>query len=137
MITYDLVAPAKLTGFARGIPSPANYTLNTWLPDDEIADIEAEFDNIIRTNRAAKFRAFDAETPVGSRPNLERKKVALPPLGQKTPVLEEERLKLERARSGGDTSNGSYSPGTSAWLAVGFPDRCERMLMGQPVFVGW
>lgn len=104
MITFDLVAPAKLTGFARGIPSPANYTLNTWLPDETIADIEAEFDNVIRTNRAAKFRAFDAETPVGSRPNLERKRVALPPLGQKTPIAEEERLKLERARSGGDTS---------------------------------
>ncbi|HEX8632235.1 MAG TPA: major capsid protein [Catenuloplanes sp.] len=104
MINFDLVEPATLTGFVREVPYPANYTLNQWLVDETIPDIEAEFDNIIKTNQAAKFRAFDAETPVGSRPSLERKRVALPPLGQKTPIAEEERLKLERARSGGDTT---------------------------------
>lgn len=104
MINYDLVEPATLTGFVREVPWPANYTLNQWLPDETIADIEAAFDTVIKTNRAAKFRAFDAETPTGSRPSWERKRVALPPLGQKTPIGEEERLKLERARSGGDTT---------------------------------
>lgn len=74
MITLDVVEPANLTGFVREVPSPANYTLNTWLPDETIADIEAEFDNVIKLNRAAKFRAFDSETPIGLRPGLERKK---------------------------------------------------------------
>jgi len=103
-ITYDVVEPAVLTGYVREVPGPANYTLNQWLPDEQIADIEAAFDTAIKKNTAAKFRAFDAETPVGNRPGFQRSRVMLPPLGQKTAVAEEERLKLERARTKGDNS---------------------------------
>lgn len=101
-ITFDLVEPAVLTGFVRTVPTPANWTLNQFLPDVTIADIDAVWDELIPTNRAAKFRAYDAETSIGKRDATQRKRISLPPLGQKTVIGEEERLKLERARSGGD-----------------------------------
>jgi hypothetical protein len=103
-INYDLIEPATLTGFVRELPAPAQYTLNTWLPDRNIGDIEAAFNTTFRTNRTAMFRAFDAETPIGQRDNFQRSRVALPPLGQKTLVGEEERLRLEMVRSGGNNT---------------------------------
>ncbi|MER7331670.1 MULTISPECIES: major capsid protein [unclassified Micromonospora] len=105
-LNFDLVDPAELTGFVRTLPGPATYTLNQFLNDDNIGDIDAEFDTLIETNRAARFRAWDSETDVGKRNRLERKRVSLPPLGQKLVVGEEARLRLEMARAGGDNSNG-------------------------------
>ncbi|GAA3750919.1 major capsid protein [Micromonospora maritima] len=104
MIDRDLVEPAVLTGFVRNLPGPANLTLNRWLPDRTIGDIEVAWNTLFRTNRAAKFRAFDAETPIGQRDSFERRRVAMPPLGQKTVIGEEEYLQLERVRSGGDNT---------------------------------
>jgi len=104
MLNFDLIEPAVLTGFIRELPAPATFTLNTWLPDRNIQDIEAAFTTAFRRNRAAMFRAYDAETPIGQRDNFQRQRVALPPLGQKTLVGEEERLRLEMLRSGGDNT---------------------------------
>jgi hypothetical protein len=104
MLNFDLIEPAVLTGFIRELPAPAQYTLNTWLPDRNIQDIEAAFTTAFRRNRAAMFRAFDAETPIGQREDFQRQRVALPPIGQKTLVGEEERLRLEMLRSGGDNT---------------------------------
>lgn len=103
-LNFDLIEPGLLTGFVRELPVPAAYTLNTWLPDRNIGDIEAAFQTAFKRNRAAMFRAYDAETPIGERDNFQRSRVALPPLGQKTVVGEEERLKLEMLRSGGDNT---------------------------------
>lgn len=105
MLNFDLVEPAVLTAFVRELPAPAQYTLNTWLPDRNIGDIEAAFTTAFRRNRAAMFRAYDAETPIGQRDDFSRQRVALPPIGQKTLVGEEERLRLEMLRSGGDNTN--------------------------------
>lgn len=104
MLNFDLIEPAVLTGFIRELPAPAQYTLNTWLPDRNIQDIEAAFTTAFRRNRAAMFRAYDAETPIGQRDDFQRQRVALPPIGQKTLVGEEERLRLEMLRSGGDNT---------------------------------
>lgn len=103
-LNFDLVDPAELTGYVRELPGPANFTLNQFLNDDNIRDIDAAFDTLIKTNRAARFRAWDAETPIGRRPVMERRRVALPPIGQKLVVGEEQRLRLEMARAGGDNS---------------------------------
>ena len=104
-IINDIVQPAALTAFVREVPSPAAYVLNQFLPDRQVPDIEAAIDSVTRTNRAAKFRAYDAETPIGQRDPLERKRVQLPPLGQKTVLGEYERLALERIRNqGGNTA---------------------------------
>lgn len=103
-LNFDLIEPAVLTGFVRELPAPANLTLNTWLPDRNIGDIDVAFSTAFRRNRAAMFRAYDAETPVGRRDDFQRSRVSLPPLGQKTLVGEEERLRLEMLRSGGDNT---------------------------------
>lgn len=101
-LNFDLIEPGVLTGFVRELPAPPQYTLNTWLPDNNIGDIEAAFTTTFHRNRAAMFRAFDAETPIGQRDDFSRSRVSMPPLGQKTLVGEEERLKLEMLRSGGN-----------------------------------
>lgn len=98
----ELIQPSELTGFVREMPAPANWTLNEVLPDVAVRDFEAVVRKLTKTNRAAKFRAYDAETPIGKRDSIAEQRVQLPPLGQKTVVAEEERIRLEQARLGGD-----------------------------------
>lgn len=105
-IFEDFLDPAQLTGFVREVPTPFQIALNQFLPDRQINDIEAALDSVTQTNRAAKFRAYDAETPIGRRDTFESKRVKLPPLGQKLPIGEYERLTLERIRTGGDNRAG-------------------------------
>lgn len=101
MILNDLVPGGALTAYVREVPSPANYVLNQYLPDKVVGDIEATIDSVTRRNRAASFRSYDAETVIGERDGFSRRKVLLPPVGQKTVIGELERLQLERIRNGG------------------------------------
>jgi hypothetical protein len=66
-IISDYVDPAALTAFVREVPTQSNQILNTFLPDRVLPDIEAVIDSVTRVNRAAKFRSYDAETPIGQR----------------------------------------------------------------------
>lgn len=102
-INFDFLEPAVLTGYIRELPVPLGLTLNQFLPDRTIADIEVAIDQITRTNRAAKFRAYDGENVIGKRDSFSRSRVALPPLGQKTMVGELERIQLEVARNNSDS----------------------------------
>lgn len=106
MIVDDYIEPAVLTGFVRTVPSPYALTLNQFLPDRQIGDIEAAMEQVTRTNRAAQFRAWDTETPIGQRDTFQKSRVKLPPLGIKLPIGEYERLMLERIRTGGDNRDG-------------------------------
>lgn len=101
MLVNDIVPGGALTAFVREVPSPANYILNQFLPDIAVQDIEATIDSVQRRNRAAEFRSYDAETVIGARDAFSRRKVMLPPVGQKTVIGELERLQLERIRNGG------------------------------------
>ncbi len=101
-IIDEYIEPAVLTGFVREVPQPYQLVLNRYLPDRQINDIEATMEEVVRTNRAAKFRAWDSEVFIGQRDQFERRKVALPPIGIKTPLGEFERVMLERVRTGGD-----------------------------------
>lgn len=100
-ISSDFVTPAELTGFVRNVPTPAAIGLSKYLPDRQVNDIEALITSVTRTNRTAQFRAYDTETPIGSRDSWSRKAIGLPPLGQKTVITEEERIRLEALRTGG------------------------------------
>jgi Phage major capsid protein E len=100
-IINDFVQPAVLTGFVRELDGPANYTLNGLLPDKNVGDIQAAIDIVMRNNRSASFRAYDAETPIGARDGFQRNVVRLPPVGQKTVIGEEERLLLAQLQTGG------------------------------------
>ncbi|MBF9135319.1 major capsid protein [Plantactinospora sp. S1510] len=106
MIIDEYVEPALLTGFVRNVPTPYALLLNQVLPDRFIPDIEAAIDQVTRVNRAAQFRSWDTETPIGVRDSFQRSRVKLPPLGIKTPIGEHERLMLERIRTGGDNRDG-------------------------------
>ncbi|MBQ1047861.1 major capsid protein [Micromonospora sp. C51] len=106
MIVDDFIEPAVLTGFVREVPAPAELMLNRFLPDRFVPDIEAAFDQVTRVNRAASFRSWDAETAVTERDRFQRSRVKLPPLGIKSVLGEQERLMLERIRTGGDNRNG-------------------------------
>jgi hypothetical protein len=105
-IIDDYIQPEVLTGFVREVPEPSQLVLNQVLPDRQIGNVEAAIDQVTRTNRAAQFRAWDSETPVGERDSFQRSKIKLPPIGQKLPVSEQETLMLERVRTGGDNRNG-------------------------------
>jgi hypothetical protein len=103
-IDTDYVDPATLTGYVRELPAPRMWVLNQFLPDRLVEDVEAYVEQLTRHNRAAQFRAWDAETPMGQRDSFKRDRVQLPPLGEKLIVSEYERLQLERVRSRGDTT---------------------------------
>lgn len=105
-IIDDYIQPEVLTGFVREVPQPANLLLAQFLPDRQIGNVEAAIDQVTKTNRAASFRSWDAETPVGQRDSFARSKIRLPPLGEKLPIAEQETLMLERVRTGGDNRNG-------------------------------
>lgn len=106
MIIDDFIQPEVLTGFVREVPLPSNLMLAQFLPDRNIGNVEAAIDQVTRTNRAAQFRSWDTEVPIGQRDSFQRSKIKLPPLGEKLPVAEQETLMLERVRTGGDNRNG-------------------------------
>lgn len=97
MLWTDLITPAELTGFARAAQEDVERkkaTLARWLPNYSVPDI------VVRTivgqdgnGALAQYRAFDAETPIGSGGKGERKVFELLPLGLKERVGEYDQLR--------------------------------------------
>lgn len=94
----DVIDPATLSGYAR--ESMADYearrgTLARWLPNRDVADVVVRF---VKGGTgfvdAARFRAYDAEPEIGSRPQARRVTLELPALGLNIPVSEYEQLRL-------------------------------------------
>lgn len=102
MYIDEYIPAAQLTGYARELPAPANLILEQFLPNQQINHIEVELDALEKTNRAAKFRSWDVPVGIGKRDRFTRRKVAIPPVGQKLPVGEQESILLALARTGGD-----------------------------------
>lgn len=95
------VTPDALTTFVREVPTPADQVLNTLLPDRYFTKNSIEVQEITRTNRTARFRAYDARLHVSQRDTATLKSVKLPPLSTSLSMGELERLQLEFARTGG------------------------------------
>lgn len=95
------VTPDALTTFVREVPTPADQVLNTLLPDRYFTDNTIDFAELTRTNRTARFRAFDGRLHVSERDTNITKQVKLPPLSTSISVGELERLQLQFARTGG------------------------------------
>ena len=74
------------------------FTLNRFLPDNPIDDLEYRFtrggEGLID---AATFRTYDAESPIGSRPGFSRISGELPPLSRKIRLGEYDRLRQRQA----------------------------------------
>lgn len=101
VLTTDYVQPAELTGYTREALEnlPANrFTLNRWLPDRRIDDLQYRFERGGGgLTEAATYRAYDAESPIGKRPGLERVTGQLPPISRKIMLGEFDQLQLRRA----------------------------------------
>ncbi|MET0426272.1 MAG: major capsid protein [Actinoplanes sp.] len=95
------VTPDALTVFTRNVPSPQEFSLSDLLPDRFFDRNTIDIAEITRTNRTARFRAFDGRLHVSERDTGLTKQVKLPPLSTSLSTGELERLQLEFARAGG------------------------------------
>lgn len=95
-ILFDNVVPADVTTYVRNLAARLDSTginLAGFLPNRVIKGIESRTTRVSRTQTVARFRAFDAVTPIGRRPvAISASKVGLAPLGQKLPLKEQEIL---------------------------------------------
>ncbi|MFJ4768457.1 major capsid protein [Streptomyces uncialis] len=99
----EYATPAELTGYAREAlrdREENQFSLNRWLPNDTIHDL------VYRFNRgggglveAAVFRAFDAESDIGSRSGAARVTGELPPISRKYPLGEYDQIKMRNVDS--------------------------------------
>ncbi|MGW7283948.1 major capsid protein [Streptomyces sp. NPDC054847] len=99
------ITPTDIIAFARAVQTPADYALTlSVMPERQINGVKFKTRRTSRRVNAAKYRAYDAQTPVASR---EVKRIEtegmLPPLGQKFLVGELETILLA-ARRGQDGS---------------------------------
>ena len=95
------VTPDAQTVFTRNVPSPSAFTLNQILPDRYIDRNWVDLAEITRTNRTARFRAYDGRLHVSERDAGIVKQVKLPPLSSSLNMGELERLQLEFAQLAG------------------------------------
>ncbi|GGY88506.1 phage capsid protein [Streptomyces nitrosporeus] len=99
----EYATPAELTGYARAAlrdREENRFSLNRWLPNQTINDL------VYRFNRgggglveAAVFRAFDAESDIGSRSGAARVTGELPPISRKYPLGEYDQIKMRNVDS--------------------------------------
>lgn len=102
MLIFDgPVTPDALTTFVRRVPTPANFTLNTILPDQYFTTNTIDFAELQQRNRTARFRAYDGNIHVATRDAPTVSAVDLPPLSDSLGKGEYERLQLEFARTRG------------------------------------
>jgi hypothetical protein len=113
--TYDL------TRFARLLPDPAEWTLPSILPVNEIQSVRWRTSQFARTISAAKFRAYDAVTPLGRRvASRVETEGMLPPLGQKTRIGEFETilLQMQRGADAEELVSAIYDEGQSNAMSI-------------------
>lgn len=105
-ILYDgPVLPDDLTTFVRSVPQPYTLMLNQILPDSYTQTNRVDVGIITRTNRTARFRAYDANLHVAQRDTAQVSSIELPPLSDTLAMGELERLRLEYARTGGTNTS--------------------------------
>lgn len=102
LLNTDYITPAELTGFVR--VDLEQFHLNEdnaffaqWLPNDLIDDIQYQFraGGDLESN-VAMYRAYDAESPIGSRPGREKVQGEIPPISEKIRLGEYDVLRRRR-----------------------------------------
>ncbi len=100
-ILFEALPPADATAFARALAARETDPLTGVLPNRNIDGFRTRSTRVSRTTTAAKFRSFDAETPIGKRPVAAQvSQLELAPLGQKLPLRESEILARYLADNG-------------------------------------
>lgn len=99
------ITPQDLFDFARVIPVPEDFVLtNRFVPTRKIPGIRYSMRSRSTTTSAAKFRAWDTETPRGRRVvEALRTEGELPPLGVKFHIGEREQILLDAIRTEDDS----------------------------------
>ncbi|MFF1417639.1 major capsid protein [Streptomyces sp. NPDC058280] len=94
----EYATPAELTGYARAALRDREenaFSLNRWLPNDTVNDLSYRFNRggggLVE---AAVYRAYDAESDIGSRAGAARVSGELPPISRKMPVGEYEQIRM-------------------------------------------
>lgn len=101
-IFYDApVQPEAQTAFIREVPVGAGRALLAEAGRRESDTNKISWSEVTRTNRTAKFRAFDGAIAKSSRDSGSDSEVRLLPLGSSLDMGEYERLQLEFARTKG------------------------------------
>lgn len=104
VLSSEYIAPGELTGYVRAaladLPQNA-FGLSAYLPNVLTDDID--FRASVGgggLNRAASFRAFDAESPISGRKGVSRISGELPPISEKRILGEYDRLKMRGLADG-------------------------------------
>lgn len=101
MLLWDHINPAELTGYVRAALADREvnqFTLARYLPSVPVPDLNYRFlAGGTGLAEAATFRAFDAESPIGSRPSVTRVTGELPPISRKIRLGEYDQLRLRSA----------------------------------------
>lgn len=102
-LTTEYATPAELTGYARAALRDREenaFSLNRWLPNDTINDLTYRFNRggggLVE---AAVYRAYDAESDIGTRAGAARVSGELPPISRKMPVGEYEQIRMRNVDS--------------------------------------
>jgi len=94
----ELVTPTVATLVARQVPEPIANPLTSVLPNVRVQGRKSK--TVRRTHRTttAKFRQYDAEAPIGRRPDaIVLTELALPAISEKLPITEDLLLQLAEA----------------------------------------
>ncbi len=133
----DLTSQVRVALAEMEINSPTS--LARYLPSETLDDIEYEASagqgGLIE---AAMYRAFEAELPIGRDEALGQLRGRIPPLGQKIPLFEENRLRLRNDSDGAlraDINRKSRRAAEATAIAVNIK-RGEALADGKLTFVG-
>jgi hypothetical protein len=99
------VTPDDVTTFVRAVPQSDEFILDQLLPNRYFDDNTVDFAELTRTNRTARFRAWDGRLHVSERDTGSTKAVKLPPLSSSLSTGEYETLQLQFARTGGSNTS--------------------------------
>lgn len=129
-LVLDLVDPQELVGYVRGVQLEQErnrFTLSAFLPNRNIDEIEYRItQGTLQMAESATVRAWDAESPIGSRQGLRRLFGELPPMSRKIRLGEEERLRKRKLETGDGAAMVNAIYDDAANMAGGVAARVER-----------
>jgi hypothetical protein len=130
-LILDLVDPQELVGYVRGFQEEQErntFRLAAYLPNDNIDEIEYRItQGQLQMPDAAKVRAWDTESPIGSRQGLRRLFGELPPMSKKIRLGEEERLRKRKIETGSNAQIISAIYDDAANMSLSVLSRIEMM----------
>jgi hypothetical protein len=129
-LVFDLVDPQELVGYVRGVQLEQErnrFTLAAFLPNRNIDEIEYRItQGTLQMAESATVRAWDTESPIGSRQGLRRMFGELPPMSRKIRLGEEERLRKRKLETGDGAPIVNAIYDDAANMAGGVAARVER-----------